>query len=429
MSSKKILGIITVISFLVFVYYLAIGSAEKKVKIPNLAIGFDLENATSAIQSSERTIQYYLHEIEKNPAEVDPYIALAQHYLKIGRSTGQEIKYTSEAEKIIRSAIELDSDNALALAIKATLYVTKHRFEEAIPLAEEAIRINPYLAYAYGILVDANAELGNYDKAVEYCDKMISIRPDLRSYSRVSYLRELHGDPEGAIDAMKLAASAGMPGYENRAWSLFYLGDLFLDKGDLETAEAIFTGILQESPGYVHAMSGLAEIKMAQQNYEEAVSLLLHAYEIAPDHNVLELLTAVYTAAGKKVQADKIIKKVFEIFSNYEKNGWNINLEYARYGSVYNVNLKEALYRIERELIRRPGNIEVLEIYAWVLFKNGRAKEAMPIIMRALRLETKDAELYFRAGQISKAIDQMDKYQYFLAETIKINPEYLKNKI
>ena len=72
---------------------------------------------------------------------------------------------------------------------------------------------------------------------------------------------------------------------------------------------------------------------------------------------------------------------------------------------------------------------EVLETYAWVLFKNGRANEAMPIIKRALRLETKDAELYFRAGQISKAIDQMDNYQYFLAETIKINPEYLKNKI
>ncbi len=429
MSSKKIFGIITVLSLLVFVYYLAIGSAEKKVKIPNLVIGSDLENATSSIQSSERTIQYYLYEIENNPAEVDPYIALAQHYLKIGRSTGQEIKYTSEAEKIIRSALELDTDNALALAINATLYVTKHRFEEAIPLAEEAIQINPYLAYAYGILVDANAELGNYEKAVEYCDKMMSIRPDLRSYSRVSYLRELHGDPEGAIAAMKLAASAGVPGYENRAWALFYLGDLFLDKGDLETAESIFTGILQESPGYVHAMSGLAEIRIAQQKYDEAVSLLLHAYEIAPDHGILELLTDVYTAAGKKKQADEIIKKVFEIFSNYEKNGWNINLEYARYGSVYNVNLREAQYRMEKELIRRPGHIEVLETYAWVLFKSGRANDAMPIIKRALRLETKDAELYFRAGQISKAINQIDKYQYFLAETIKINPEYLKNKI
>ena len=49
-------------------------------------------------------------------------------------------------------------------------------------------------------------------------DKMVSIRPDLRSYSRISYLREIHGDMPGAIEAMKMAIQAGYPGYEDRAW-------------------------------------------------------------------------------------------------------------------------------------------------------------------------------------------------------------------
>jgi hypothetical protein len=54
-------------------------------------------------------------------------------------------------------------------------------------------------------LVDGNVEMGNYATAIEEADKMISIRPDIRSYSRASYLREIHGDYPGAIDAMKLA--------------------------------------------------------------------------------------------------------------------------------------------------------------------------------------------------------------------------------
>ncbi len=43
-------------------------------------------------------------------------------------------------------------------------------------------------------------------------NRMVSIRPDIRSYSRISYLREIHGDIPGAIEAMELAVEAGAPG-------------------------------------------------------------------------------------------------------------------------------------------------------------------------------------------------------------------------
>lgn len=52
----------------------------------------------------------------------------------------------------------------------------------------------------------------------------MSIRPDLRSYSRISYLREIYGDLDGAIEAMKLAVTAGYPGYEQTAWARLTLG-------------------------------------------------------------------------------------------------------------------------------------------------------------------------------------------------------------
>ncbi|HEX7332829.1 MAG TPA: hypothetical protein VF290_15095, partial [Pyrinomonadaceae bacterium] len=47
--------------------------------------------------------------------------------------------------------------------------------------------------------------------AVQAAQRMIDLRPDSSSYARVSYLRELHGDTEGAIQAMTLALKAANP--------------------------------------------------------------------------------------------------------------------------------------------------------------------------------------------------------------------------
>ena len=45
--------------------------------------------------------------------------------------------------------------------------MSQHQFADAKKLAEEAKTINPDNAYVYGVLVDANVELGNYEEAVE----------------------------------------------------------------------------------------------------------------------------------------------------------------------------------------------------------------------------------------------------------------------
>ena len=53
---------------------------------------------------------------------------------------------------------------------------------------------------------------------------MVDIRPDIRSYSRVSYLREIYGDYPGAIEAMKMAVDAGVAGDEATEWARIQLG-------------------------------------------------------------------------------------------------------------------------------------------------------------------------------------------------------------
>src|SRR5438093_384758 len=76
------------------------------------------------------------------------------------------------------------------------------------------------------------------DDAVLTIQQMVDDRPDLASYSRAAYLRELHGDVPGAIDAMNRALAAGGATPEKTAWCAVQLGHLRFGAGDLAGADA-----------------------------------------------------------------------------------------------------------------------------------------------------------------------------------------------
>ena len=83
---------------------------------------------------------------------------------------------------------------------------------------------------------------------------MISIRPDIRSYSRIAYLREIHGDIPGAIEAMKMAVDAGAPGDENTEWCRVQLGKLYEKTGKIKEAEMHYAIALNNRQNYPYAL-------------------------------------------------------------------------------------------------------------------------------------------------------------------------------
>ena len=84
---------------------------------------------------------------------------------------------------------------------------------------------------ARAIRVDALVELGRYDAAERELQAMVDRKPNLAGYARVSYLRELRGDLDGAVAAMRLAVAAGGPAAENGAYVGALLGELERRRG------------------------------------------------------------------------------------------------------------------------------------------------------------------------------------------------------
>ena len=93
-----------------------------------------------------------------------------------------------------------------------SLALTQHQFRRALARGREARSLAPFSARPLGIVGDALLELGRYDVAFAAFERMNALEPNLASYARIAYARELIGDLPGAVRAMRLAvdASAGL---------------------------------------------------------------------------------------------------------------------------------------------------------------------------------------------------------------------------
>jgi len=365
--------------------------------------------------------------VRTNPDDIKSRIALASLYIREARVTGNYMYYDMAAMKYVNEVLAKDSLHFEALTFKSLLYLSQHHFAEGLALAEKARAINPDNAFVHGVLVDANVELGNYIAAVEEADKMMSIRPDLRSYSRVSYLREIHGDYPGAIEAMKLAVDAGAPGDEATEWARVHLGKLYETKGDLKNAEMHYMIALQYRPGYAYSIAGLGRIASAAKEYDKAVAYYKQADSLVYDYSFKEDMADVYELAGQKNNADSMIKWLINAMDEDAKKGeTNDAIGHYADGELAHVYLKagnydKALKHALAEYNRRPSNIQVNETLAWVYYNKNEYDKALPYLEAAMKTKSKNPGLICRAGLIYAKTGNKEKARLLLGEVTKSN--------
>ena len=367
--------------------------------------------------------------IAAHPEKSHFYTALAQVYYQLSRDGAHQSAEISKALSLVEQGLVLAPDDYEARLTQATLLLSMHRFEAALSIAVVAAAENPHSAFVQGLLCDAYLELGRYNLAVEACDRMLAIRPDLRAYSRAAYLRELHGDLPGAIAAMTLAVKAGAVGTGDRAWVLCQLAHLYYGQGDVGAAARIYSGVLVEYPNYPRAVDGLASVAAANDNLTDAINRLESALDSVPDHELMEKLALLYAASDGHKEKHPLSIDVMREYRFHGEAGMNANLELARFCADLGIELDLAQEKIEQEYRRRPGNIDVLDTYAWVLYQRGDAQRASFYLQKAMRLNTRRAGMNYHAAMIYKALGDKNRslhYQDLCLQQFSILPPHYK---
>jgi len=109
-------------------------------------------------------------------------------------------------------------------------------FATARDLAARALRMDPYSADAYGVLADAQTQLGHPAAATEAIQHMLDLRPGLAAYARASYDLEQQGRLGDAVALMRRALGDAVDPADI-AFCRYQLGELAWRAGRLDDAE------------------------------------------------------------------------------------------------------------------------------------------------------------------------------------------------
>jgi tetratricopeptide (TPR) repeat protein len=338
--------------------------------------------------------------IAVNPKSVQGYTDLALALARRARETSDTNFYT-QAEEALSQALAIEPANFAALKVQVWLLLGRHEFAKALETAAILNKRAPDDVLVYGFLCDANVELGNYADAEKAAQWMLNLRPgNVPALTRTAYLRELFGDLDGAVEAMNMAYQGTSPTEtEDRAWILTQVGHLRLMQGRAADAERVLQQALAMFPGYHYALGNLAAVRMVQERYGEAVTLLEQRYRSAPHAENLFALAEALHKAGREDEAQAAFHK-FEKSSRAEmNNAENSNQELIAYYANYAARPEEALRIAKMELARRR-DVHTLAAYAWALHAAGDDAEARRQMQRALKVGIQDPELLRQAAVI-----------------------------
>lgn len=358
---------------------------------------------TLRANSADSQIQLAESRIARLPSDPESYNQLAAAFMQKARETG-DFGFNARAEAALDQSLKLAPDNRSTMTLHATLLLTYHKFREALDEARRMQTSGDVTPEMYGIMTDALVELGDYSEAIKAAQQMMNMRPDAAAYARVSYLRALHGDLDGAIEAMRIAVKASNPNNaENASWYRVHLGVELMNAGKHEEAEREFDIALKVFPGYHLALAAKGRARAAAGDFDAAVDFFRQAQERVPLPDYAIALGDLYTKLGRTNEAKQQEQLVEFIERDTAGAAALYSRQLALFWADHDMKLDEALEIMKREHAARE-DVLTYDALAWCFFKKGQLTEAAEAIKQAKRLGTRDARIFYHAGMIDDAM-------------------------
>ncbi len=331
--------------------------------------------STSAIVELERRTA-------DDPEDLPAWQELSRRYLREAVATGDPAFYDLTRSALDRAGALAPGDPATTVT-EGVLALSLHDFAQAREHGRSAHEQVPDDPDPLAILIDASVELGRYDEAEDHLSDLLALRPGSAALSRLSYLRELHGDLDGARLAM-LQAEQATSAPEDRATIATLIGDQLLASRDLTGAAAAYERARTAAPGLAATEIGRARVAAAQGRLDEAVATLTALVERSPAPAPAAVLGELQQAAGHDDEAADsfaLARAGTELLSGA---GSTVDLEAALFAADHGdateaVTLAEAAYRTRRTVF-------TADALGWALTKAGRPAEALPYVDEARRL-------------------------------------------
>jgi tetratricopeptide (TPR) repeat protein len=358
---------------------------------------------TTSRDQLQRSIDAMQLRLRRQPTDAQAAVSLADALLRQARVTANA-GLAVVAERALLRVLKDEPLEYDARRMLAAVYLSEHRFRDAIREAERLRRVRPTDDWNYGVLGDGHVELGEYDQAFAAFQRMMDLRPTAGAYARAAYAFELGGRLDLALEAMRLSTDATPPSDpESLAWHHTQLGDLQRQLGRLDAADREYRWAERSFPGHPLAEAGLAKLSEQRGDHRAALAAYEQLMKRTPSPDVAEKLGDLYASLGRSEAAS-------QQFALAEA-GWRFDAPQpaflARFLADHDRKVEEAVQIAERTAADRH-DIFTEDALAWCYFKAGRLEDADRAMRQARRTGTRDPSILGHAAAIARAVGRAE---------------------
>lgn len=360
--------------------------------------------------------------LQKQPKRCQGYNDLALALVRRARETADN-SYYPQAQVAIENSLRVQPDNFEAGQAHVALLLAEHKYRQALDEAQALNHRMPDAVLIWGYIAEADAALGDYDQAEKAAQWMMDLRPgNLPAFLCAAALRGDWGETDGALDFMSKALQQTYPlETEELAWIMTKMARINRLAGRPDAAEPFLQQALKTFPNYYLSLEELAEVRLAQRRYPEAVELLARRNQSFPSGRSRYLAARALERAGRPAEAERTYAEFERVARSQIEQPDNANLELIAYYTEHARQPAEGL-RIARLEMQSRHDVWTLDAYAWALYINGQRAEARRQIEKALAVGTRDAGLYYHAGAIEAASGERPAAMRYLQQSLDLDP-------
>jgi len=281
--------------------------------------------------------------IKQNPDQGAPYYDLARLYQK-------QKKYT-EAEQLIKKAVELNKGNPWYKAAYASILENQSKTEEAAAIYKELAATEKYnkeYIYNAGRLYEL---AGKYKEAIALYDQLLS-----------------------KIDDQEIV--------------LLQEQQLYLKLNDLDNAVKVAQRLIDQNPNQPRYLANLASLYENNGHSEKSLAIYEKALKDFPnDPNIQYGLSEYYKKKNDSVKYREYIKKAILNPSFDDEVQTSILFNYLQELTSDSSQKQESI-DITRQLAEQhPENAQIITLYGEVLLSNGQAGKATEQFKKAITID------------------------------------------
>jgi len=367
-----------------------------------------VENSSYA--KSLEAKDFWSKRLDKDTTGVGELGKLSGAYTGIFETTG-DVANLHNVAQLAKRGMQISAHNKDGFArILAHNYISQHRFKEAKEVLDSSYAGVSNKHETELILFDVNMELGNYEEAKKYLEK-VKDNKDYHYLIRLAKWSDHRGDLDSAIkyieQAKGIAESGGADGL--KVWAYSNLGDYYGHAGRVDEAYNMYLKTLEIQPDNAYAKKGIAWILYSKENNTAEANRILDSVmknHKAPDYYLIKSQMAAFN--GDTAESETLKNKYISLVEN------------PAYGNMYNAYLitlyadgnksEKALAMASKEVENRPTP-QAYHLLAYAQLKAGMDKEALKTIQEHVEGKTSEPMALYHTALVYKANGMVEEVE------------------